>query len=335
MKKIRLVILGVGRWGVHLVRNFLEHPAAEIVAIVDPIREYLSKCQINFNLQGIVLETDWQSVRHLAGIDAVVIATPAITHYALIKDALELGYHVFTEKPLTLTIQESQQLTDLAKQLNKQLFVDHTYLFHPVVEKGRQILAQNKIGNLYYGYGSRTNLGPVRNDVDVLWDLALHDLAILGYWLNERPERVQAQGHNYLKSTSLADTVLTTLLYPSGVQVSLHFSWLNPDKQRRLCLVGENGTLIFDEMCQESPLKVMLGGIDEQNSQPRGAVFREKIETPAVEPLKKVCDCFLEAVKNNQPDPRATGEVATELIEILTSLSRSMQQKGEWMTVNN
>ncbi len=336
MRKIRLVILGVGRWGVHLLRNFLEHPQAEIIAIVDPRTEYLGKCQASFNLQGILLTESWESVRKLPNIDAVVIVTPASTHYQLIKDALQLGYHVFTEKPLTLSPQDSLELTNLAKQQNRQLFVDHTYLFHPVVEKAKEIVDSGQIGNRYYGYATRTNLGPVRGDVDVLWDLALHDLAILSYWLGETPQKVQAEGHTWLQSTKgLSDLVLAKLLYPSGFQAFLHFSWLNCDKQRRLCLVGESGSLIFDELLIESPLTLVLGHFQSQqdNFNPVG-LSTKVIDCPKIEPLKKVCASFLESISNDLSDPRANGNIATQLIQIISCLSESIKQQGEWVIVN-
>ncbi|MGK7925679.1 MAG: Gfo/Idh/MocA family protein, partial [Spirulina sp.] len=195
-----IVVLGVGRWGKHLVRNFANHPQTHLVAIVDPNPERLTACREQLNLnESIILADSWDSIREHSEIDAVVIATPASTHYSLIRDALQLGYHVFAEKPLTLEPIECLELCQLAEEKQLQLFVDHTYLFNPAVEGGKQAIANGAIGNLRYGYAARTHLSPVRQDVDALWDLAIHDIGIFNYWLGETPASVCATGNVWLQ----------------------------------------------------------------------------------------------------------------------------------------
>jgi predicted dehydrogenase len=169
---------------------------------------------------------------------------------------------VLAEKPLTLKLSESQALCDLAQQQQRQLVIDHTYLFHPVVETGQQVIAKGKLGDLRYGYAARTHLEPVRPDVDALWDLAIHDIAIFNTWLGQTPIQVQATGTVWLQpdrefetdriqdltpisNSGLSDIVMATLTYPNGFRAFLHLCWLNPDKQRRLGVVGSEGTLIF------------------------------------------------------------------------------------------
>ena len=198
--KTKMVVLGAGRWGTHLVRNFWEHPDAELVAVVDPYLERLTtlKNRLNFN-SDVVLATDWESLRGTLEIDGVVIATPAVTHYSLIQDALVRGYHILAEKPLTLTARESLELCRLAQQQQRQLMVDHTYLFHPAVTRGKEVVESGCLGELHYGYAARTNLGPVRQDVDAVWDLAIHDIAIFNNWLGELPVEVQAIGKVWLQ----------------------------------------------------------------------------------------------------------------------------------------
>jgi predicted dehydrogenase len=337
--KTRIAILGVGRWGVHFVRNFLHHPQAEVVAIIDSDATKLAECREKFALENsqILLTTDWQSIRQQKGIDAVVIATPASTHYPIIADALQLGYHVLVEKPLTLDPTECLELTQLAQRQQRQLFIDHTYLFHPAVARGQQVLQGGQLGALRYGYASRTHLGPVRQDVDALWDLAIHDIAIFNYWLGKIPTQVQAKGSVWLqKEENLADLVWLTLSYPDGFSAYIHLCWLNPDKQRRLCVVGSQGTLIFDEMSQEAPLTLQHGYLEQQQQQfiPTNQA-QEVIEIEAAEPLKKVCHSFLETLQTQQSCSLASGWTGTELVKILHSLSLSLQQEGKIVPVNS
>ncbi|NJM86906.1 MAG: Gfo/Idh/MocA family oxidoreductase [Hydrococcus sp. RU_2_2] len=334
--KTRIAILGVGRWGVHWVRNFLQHPQAEVVAIVDRSSEQLKECRDKFNLDEskIVWSTDWESVRSQNNIDAVIVATPASTHYQLIADALQLGYHVLAEKPLTLDPAECVELTRLAEKQQRQLLVDHTYLFHPAVERGFLVMRSQQLGELRYGYATRTHLGPVRQDVDALWDLAIHDITIFNHWLGQTPNRVQARGNVWLQK-GLADLVWATLFYPDGFQAYLHLCWLNTDKQRRLCVVGTQGSLIFDEIA-EAPLTLHKGYFQRQGERfiPNGQ-SREVLEIEASEPLRKVCDRFLDNIRLSKTSSLSSGWVGAQLVQILSCLSLSLQREGEIITVTS
>ena len=338
MTKIKVAIIGVGRWGVHLLRNFLTHPQVDVVAVVDPHLESLNAVKQKFNLDdSILLTTEWKSVHNISELTAVVIATPATTHYDLIKDALEHGYHVLSEKPLTLDPEECRELCHLAEYQQLILMVDHTYLFHPVVEKGQQVVQSGKLGDLRYGYSTRSHLGPVRQDVDALWDLAIHDIAIFNTWLGMLPVQVQAKGTVWLQNNpDLADLVWVTLTYANNFQAHIHLCWLNPDKQRRLGVVGSHGTLIFDEMSTSSPLTFMQGEFEKQ-----GNKFipinqnQEVVEFENAEPLAKVCDRFITCVINNTPSIISSGWVGRELVEILTALTTSLQQDGEPIKITN
>jgi predicted dehydrogenase len=328
--KTNLIILGVGRWGTHLVRIFSQNPQVNILAIVDNSPELLQQCKqkllANYDL---ILATQWQEVRQLEGIDAVIIATPASTHYQLIGDALELGYHVFVEKPLTLDPQECRELCQLAAAKQRYLFVDHTYLFNAAVTAGQPIIQSGKIGQLRYGYATRTHLSPVRQDVDVLWDLVIHDLAIFNYWLGQFPVEVQAMGNSWLQN-NLADLVWVILTYPNGFKAYIHLCWLNPDKQRRLCVVGSEGTLIFDELSRETPLTIQTGSFRQENEYfiPINRDL-EVIDFEPNEPLKKVCEHFLSNIQCQNYDSFSDGWEGTRLVEVLTALSQSLQQEGK------
>ncbi|HTL90440.1 MAG TPA: Gfo/Idh/MocA family oxidoreductase [Leptolyngbya sp.] len=321
-EQITIAVFGVGRWGVHLLRNFLQHPNAKIVAVIDPCLEQLEAVAQRFELSDrVFLTTQWQDALELSNLDAVVITTPAATHYELITAALKQNLHVLAAKPLTLNVTESIQLCRLANQQQRQLVIDHTYLFHPAVIRGRSLIQSGQLGDLRYGYATRTHLSPVRFDVDALWDLAIHDIAILNFWLGESPCQVEAIGSVWLQK-GLADTVWATLTYPSGFRATLHLSWLNPDKQRRSCIVGENGSLIFDELTQE-PLIVQWGTFD-SHFKPI-AQSREILELPNQEPLQQVCDHFLDCVKHDRASEISSGWLGAELVKILAALSESMQ----------
>lgn len=346
---IGIAVLGAGRWGVHLVRNFLEHPESELVAVVDPHADRLAAVKAQFDLDAdVVLAANWEAVRNHPKLEAVAIATPATTHYPLIADALQQGYHVLAEKPLTLDPSECQQLCHLAQAQQRQLKVDHTYLFHPVVQRGQDVVQSGRMGQLRYGYAARTHLGPVRQDVDALWDLAIHDIAIFNTWLGEFPVQVQATGRVWLQgeqeqakgqssiltASGLADLVQATLTYPSGFQAFIHLCWLNPDKQRRLCVVGTQGTLIFDEMQPEAPLTLQHGYLEQNNASftPKGQQ-REVIDVAPGEPLKLVCDDFLQSIRHSQPLNRSSGWVGTQLVQILSCLEQSLYQQGQAIAV--
>ncbi|EDX76289.1 Homoserine dehydrogenase, NAD binding domain family [Coleofasciculus chthonoplastes PCC 7420] len=356
--KTKIAVLGAGRWGTHLVRNFASHPDAQLVAVVDSSRERLTQLKERLNLNdNVVLADNWQSIRSQIECDAVVIATPAVTHYSLIQDALQQGFHVLAEKPLTLDAAECQQLSDLARQQQRQLMVDHTYLFHPAVEQGKAVVQSGCLGELRYGYAARTNLGPVRQDVDALWDLAIHDIAIFNTWLGEQPVQVQATGRVWLQRQEgsvgagltnnvsqetanvtkpallekhdLADFVYVILTYPTGFQAYIHLCWLNPDKQRRLGVVGSQGTLIFDEMENDAPLTLQHGYFEQSGDVfTPGGLRREVIEIERREPLAQVCDRFLQSIRDNQPVSVSSGWVAAQLVNILSCLSQSLQQGG-------
>ncbi len=408
--KIGIAVLGAGRWGVNLIRNFIEHPNSEVLAVIDPNRDSLAAVKKQFNLDdSVILATELSQLPGLPGLDAVAIATPASTHYTLAAAALKQGYHVLVEKPLALNLSEAIELCQLAEKYQRQLFVDHTYLFHPAVDRGKTIIQQHQLGKLRYGYAQRTHFEPVRHDVDALWDLAVHDIAIFNTWLGQTPIQVRAIGTVFPKeegrrkkeegrrkkeegrrkkeegggnkeeginqeevaaaeienqfapspmtanpSEGLADLVWVTLTYPDGFQAFIHLCWLNPDKQRRLTVVGSLGTLIFDEMSLETPLILQHGnhnrGDKEDNyfesalaksaptgaaptkriaPQPTGLRHREVLNLEPAEPLRRVCDRFLNCVQTNSPCPTSSGSASVELIRILSALSKSLELGGQ------
>lgn len=336
-KPVGLALFGVGRWGTHLLRNFLSQPQAQVMAIVDPVLERLAPLAQQHGLDDrVVLTTDWQQALQVPGLEAVVVATPAVTHFPLIRAALQQQLHVLAEKPLTLESKSALELCELANQQQRQLVVDHTYLFHPAIRQGQTLIKRGDLGDLRYGYAARTHLGPVRQDVDALWDLAIHDIAIFNHWLNATPVKVQAQGMNWLQiassgpiaPTGLSDLVWVQLTYPNGFQAVIHLCWSNPDKQRRLSIVGSQGTLVFDEL-SSMPLRLLQGRLEPQQQQFIPVDQQQQvIDLETVEPLQQVCAHFLDCVQHNRASWLSSGWLGAELVEILVALTRSLQQGG-------
>lgn len=332
---IHLVILGVGRWGVHYVRHLLTYPHVKIVAIIDGRSTQLQQCREKFSLpDDILLDTDWKSIFTLPHLDGVVVVTPAVSHYEIIKTCLDRGYHILAEKPLTLKANESLELCYLAKEKNRQLFVDHTYLFNPAIQAGKKVLDRQQLGNLYYGYSSRTHLSPVRQDVSALWDLAIHDIAIFNYWLQETPCQVSAKGQTWLQP-HLPDVVWCDLIYPSGFQATLHLAWLNTDKQRKLTVVGSQGSLIFDELSSDQ-LILKMGNFRVENS-----YFIPENETttslnfPQEDSLKQVCNRFLSLLETDKPCPLSSGWEGWKLVSILEALEESLEHNGKLVQIES
>lgn len=333
--QIQIALMGVGRWGTHLLRNFLAHPQLQVRAVVDPSSKQLAATAQKFSLgSAIVLLENWEDALKLEGLDAVAIATPATTHEAIVTAALEHQLHVLCEKPLTLTAKTSTTLCQLAQKHNRQLFIDHTYLFHPAVIAAKPQLA--KLGTPRYGYAARTNLGPVRRDVDALWDLAIHDIAIFNHWLSASPVRVQAHGLSWLKHLDrpLADVVWCRLYYASGFEATIHLCWANPHKQRQLSMVCDRGSLIFDEMHPDTPLMLKLGHPAPDTFQPQG-LETETVEVPDHEPLATMCNHFVSSVLSNQPSVVSSGEIGTRLVAILEALSQSLVKQSMWIDIED
>lgn len=331
-EQIQLALMGVGRWGTHLLRNFLAHPQIHLKAVVDPRVELLTATAQTFHLDASVqLLEHWEKALEIQGLEAIAIATPATTHEAIATAALKRQLHVLCEKPLTLTATTSTALCQLARQHSRQLFIDHTYLFHPAVTQAKAQL--DRLGMPRYGYAARTNLGPVRHDVDALWDLAIHDIAIFNYWLDQLPIRVQAYGQNWLPRSGiepLADVVWCRLQYASGFEATIHVCWANPHKQRQLSLVCDRGSLIFDELQSAAPLTLQLGHPTPNTFQPQG-LDTIALEVPNQEPLATMCNHFVQSVITNQPSPISSGTVGTNLVAILEALSQSLHQEGSWI----
>ncbi len=272
-------------------------------------------------------------------VDAVAIATPAATHYALTKACLNAGKHVLVEKPMTTNTQEGRELEQLSAARGLVLMVGHVFVYNDAVRRARQYIHDRALGNLFYIAMTRTNLGPVRGDVNVAWDLAAHDISIANYWLAAAPVSVSASGRSWI-SPGLEDAIFATLHYPDNVLVHLHCSWLHPRKSREVVVVGDRAMLVFDDLELAEPIRIYESVapveryIDSFASH-RMAVREGDIVIPRVtsgEPLKNQCDHFLQCVAQRKT-PLSGAPEGLAVVRALEALERSLRSGGGEMPV--
>jgi predicted dehydrogenase len=273
-----------------------------------------------------------------SSVHAVVVATPTSTHYALAKEALERRKHVLVEKPLTTEVKQGLELLELATKYRLTLMVGHVFVYNPAVRKVKEYLDAGDLGNPYYVSMVRTNLGPIRADVNAAWDLAAHDVSIANYWLNAEPLSVSAIGGTWINQ-GIEDAVFATVRYPQGVLVNLHASWLNPRKVRHITVVGERRMLTFDDMNLQEPLRIYGRQVGDLQVPPRyvdsfasfrASVPKGKISVPNVplgEPLTIQCAHFLECIASGKR-PLTGGREGIAVVGVLEAMQRSMRAGG-------
>jgi len=334
-RAIRIAILGAGHWGPNLIRNFHTHDESEVSWVVDrdPARREL----VQSRYPDVRVEGDHAAALADSAVDAVVVATPTVTHHVIAKAALLAGKHVLVEKPMATDARDAEELCQLAEERNLVLMVGQVFLFNRAVQRIKEYLAEGRLGRLFYIAMVRTNLGPIRQDVNAAWDLAAHDVSIANDWLGGPPLEAAAQGGSWI-NTGIDDAVFATLWYPQDVIVHLHVSWLSPRKVRDITLVGEGGMLTFDDMNLSEPLRLYDKRVTEQRTPgfvDTFATFRTSIRegdiviprVAAGEPLKAECDHFIESVAARRI-PRSDGRSGLAGVRVLAAIQRSLANGG-------
>jgi predicted dehydrogenase len=282
---------------------------------------------------GLPIHRDSHVLMRDPSIDAVVIATPAATHFALVRDALSANKHVLCEKPLCLTVSEAEQLANLAESRKLLLLVGHVFLFNGGIAKIRQIVSSGELGQMRYLMAVRTNLGPVRHDVNAAYDLATHDIAVVNWLLESEPLTVSATGACFLQP-GIEDVVSIALTYPSGVFVNIQASWLSPKKVRQITLVGSKRMMIWDDLELSHPLTIYNRGVDQVRtyddygeflrvSTRDGDTYLPKIDIE--EPLKTQDRYFLEAIGSDRA-VRSDARFSIGVIRTLESVARALNE---------
>src|SRR5215510_663033 len=319
----RVAVIGAGYWGINHVRNFFELGALDMVC--DESDAMLENVEARF--KGIKTKKDFRVALSDAQVDAVVIATPAETHYSIAALALEAGKDVLVEKPLTLNLSDAARLVQLSITKNAILMVGHLLEYHPAVLRLRELIACGELGELRYIYSNRLNLGKVRREENILWSFAPHDIAIILRLVGLLPRVVSATGAAYLRA-GIADVTNTNMEFPSGVRAHIFVSWLHPYKDQRLVVVGSKKMAVFDDVRTSGKLMIFDQGVEIVNGEP---VTRKNEGIPeelaSDEPLRRQCIQFLDSIRSRRP-PLTDGESGIRVLRVLDAAEKSLSNNG-------
>jgi len=329
---INIAIIGYGYWGPNLVRNFANAKDCKVHTVVDFRTERLEvvkKNHINVNTTN-----NTEDVFSNNDIDAIVIATPVFTHFELAKKALENGKHVLLEKPMTSSVHEAEQLIEMADKFQKVLMVDHTFLYTGAVQKMKKMIDANEIGNIKYFDSTRINLGLFQPDVNVLWDLAPHDISILNYLIKEKPYSVQATGISHTNN-GIENIAFLTVNYNSDFIAHFNCSWTSPVKIRMMLIGGDKKMVVFNDLEPTEKIKVYDTGYNHKTDEEKnrilvdyraGDIFIPKIENR--EALAGMATDFISAIINNSM-PISNYQSGLDVIKILEASQKSIKNKGK------
>jgi UDP-2-acetamido-3-amino-2,3-dideoxy-glucuronate N-acetyltransferase len=326
---INVAVVGSGYWGKNLVRNFNELGALHTICDSNPetLRCFKEKYPEK------EFQTSFDAVLQHPDIGAVVIATPAETHFELAKKGLLAGKHVFVEKPLALIVSEAEQLRQLAVHQNLKLMVGHILLYHPAIIKLKKIINAGELGKINYIYSNRLNLGKFRSEENILWSFAPHDISVILYLLEEMPTQVLAQGGNYLNQ-DVADVTMSVLSFKSGVKGHVFVSWLHPNKEQKLVVVGDKKMVVFDDTLAEGKLQIHDKGVDWINRQPVPRKNQAQIiPIDTCEPLKAECAHFLDAIESDRA-VKTDANNGIRVLKILNACQESLESQGATVSLN-
>ena len=308
----RLAQVGLGQWGKNLARNFDQ--LAELVWLCDIDAERRAEAAQAY--RSAQATSSFDDVLADDSVDAVVVATPVPTHFELARRALEAGKHVFVEKPPAMRGAEMEELCELAEERDRVLMPGHLLLYHPGVQKLKEIVDSGELGEVLYVYGNRQNLGTFRTNENALWSLGVHDLSVLLYLMEEEPNEVRAHGNAFL-SRGVEDVVFCYLRFPSGKMAHMHLSWLDPHKIRRITVVGNERMAVFDDMERERKITVY------DNWRTRtGDVYSPTVD--ATEPLRRECEHFLRLV-SGEGEPHKVARDAIPVVRALDQLQAALE----------
>jgi predicted dehydrogenase len=335
---LRIALIGYGYWGPNYGRVIEEMADTKVALICDTNAQRLEKAASR--LPHADLTNDFAKALERADIDAFVISTPASTHYELAKLALESGRHVLVEKPLAIEARHCEELAELSERKGHVLMVAHTFLYNPGIQKLRECVRSSSFGRVYYLHSTRTNLGPIRHDVNSVWDLAPHDISIFNYVLDEFPSWVSANASRVLDNPR-EDVSFITLGYANNVIASIHVSWADPNKVRRVVAVGSYQRVVFDDLNDIERIRIFEKGVSvgEMHADSYGEfkllvrdgdILSPKIEHS--EPLKNQCADFVSSIRENRK-PLSGARIATDVVLTLEAIDASIRERGKAVEV--
>ena len=323
-------LIGYGYWGPNIARNLMNLKGAHLSAIADISPVALKRAHVAY--PGIKITADPSELTLSTEIDAVAVVSPVWTHFELAKAALENGKHVFVEKPFTSNSAQGEELINLAQEKNLKIMVDHTFLFTSAVRKISQLLAEGTLGKLYYYDSTRVNLGLFQHDVNVLWDLAPHDLSIVDYLIQLRPEAIVATGQSHLNGCE--DVAYMTLYFPEKIIAHINVNWLSPVKVRTTLIGGEKRMLVWNDLEADEKLRIYDKGVTITNqeglyellvSYRSGDMWAPHLEQ--VEALQKEMSYFVDCISTGQ-EPFNNGCAGLRVVKMLEAASESLNKRG-------
>ena len=328
---VQVAVVGVGGWGKNLARNYFQIPDCKLKYICDTDTSKLE--QLSLQLPGTLTSTRFQDLLDDTDVQAIVIATPAPTHHELCKAALEAGKDVYVEKPFVLKVEEAEELIKLAEQEGRILMVGHLLEYHPVVTQLKQMIESNELGDVYYIYNQRVNLGTVRNDENALWNFAPHDISSILYLLGKEPTDVAARGQCYLQN-GIEDVVFLTINFNDQSMAHIHVSWLDPHKIRKITIVGSKKMAVFDDLEGNEKLRIYDKGAAQNGDYNTFAEYITlrfgDITIPYVkvgEPLRLECEHFLACVRERK-QPVSDGRDGLRVTKVLDAAQQSLKNNG-------
>ena len=331
--RLRIGLIGFGRWGPNYARVLSDLPAAELAIICDRSADRLDLVRQRYPT--VTTCSDLDPVLRRDRLDAVVIATSASTHEDIVRRSLEAGLHVLVEKPMALRADSCIALTALADASDRVLMIGYTFLYNAGVRKMKECMAADQFGDVYYLHATRTNLGPIRSDVNAVWDLAPHDVAIFNYLLGEQPLWASAIGTRALRTTR-DDIAFATLGYAHDVVGNIHVSWADPNKVREVVAVGSRRRVVFNDLNDAERVRYFERGVSvgeaiaDSFGEFKLLVRDGEIVSPKVEhgePLKAQCLEFVDCITRRR-SPLADGRFALGVIRALAAIDKSIQSKG-------
>ncbi|MGO9085587.1 MAG: Gfo/Idh/MocA family protein [Candidatus Sulfotelmatobacter sp.] len=327
---VRFGVVGYGYWGPNVVRNLNQLEKAEVLTVCDKSTASIQRIQKAY--PQVDVTSDPADLMSSAEIDAVAVVTPVWTHYELAKAALENGKHIFVEKPFTSNVAQAEELIDLAARKNLKIMVDHTFLFTGAVKKIKQLLDEDALGKLYYYDSTRVNLGLFQHDVNVIWDLAPHDLSIMDYLIQEGPEAIVATGQTHLNG--FEDVAFITVYFPDKIIAHLNVNWLSPVKVRTTLIGGEKKMLVWNDLEADEKIKIYDKGVSVTNREGvynllvnyrTGDMWAPKIQQ--TEALTGELSYFVDCIRKDET-PMNDGKAGLRVVKMLEAAGESLRQRG-------
>jgi predicted dehydrogenase len=331
MQPVKIGVIGAGYWGPNLIRNFHQIPNCTLQSVCDTRQERLDHIQ--------KLYPEVKTTQHLdkfleSDIEAVAIATPVSTHHYLALECLKAGKHILVEKPLANNIKSAEEIVKAGESLGKTVMTGHTFLFNPAVEAVRNIISSGELGKIYYINGTRVNLGLYQPDVNVVWDLAPHDISILIHILGEEPKYASARGGKYVQP-GVFDVAYLSIFFDDGIMADLRVSWLDPNKIRQITVVGSKKMLVYDDIEPVEKVKIYDKGVE---FQPYTDTYEEfhlayrygDVTTYPLdwkEPLRLECEHFVNCIHEGN-HPCSDGYLGLRVVQIIEAAQRSLENGG-------